>query len=94
MLKIKIAKRIALFTMVGILLFGGCSFILIPIWLDWNNYSTFQGFYKESENTIETVFLGPSSIVSAIIPAELYEDYGICSYNLGSEMQPMLASYY
>lgn len=65
-----------------------------PKWSEWNNYSTTHGFYKEPRDTIETLFLGSSVIVNGIIPTQLYQEYGICSYNLATEMQPMLASYY
>ena len=53
-----------------------------------------HGFYEEPGNTIETIFLGASIVVNGITPMELYENYGICAYNLATEQQPMLASYY
>lgn len=65
-----------------------------PAWRDWNNYDTLHGFYKEPKNTVETIFLGASITANGFIPAELYRDYGICAYNLGTEQQPMLGSYY
>lgn len=65
-----------------------------PIWLEWSNYDRTNGFYKEPHNTIETVFLGSSVVVNGITPIELYEDYGICAYNLSTESQPVLSSYY
>ena len=63
-------------------------------WLEWNNYDTIHGFYEQPENTIETVFLGASIAINGFTPMELYEDYGICAWNLATEQQPMLASYY
>lgn len=48
----------------------------------------------EPQDTIETVFLGSSVIANGIIPAEIYDEAGVCAYNLGTEQQPMLASYY
>lgn len=65
-----------------------------PVWLDWNNFNTTHGFYEEPENSIETVFLGSSVAASGIIPTELYDEYGMCSYNLATEQQPVPASYY
>lgn len=32
--------------------------------------------------------------VNGIIPIELYREYGICAYNLGTEQQPLMTSYY
>lgn len=94
MLSKKKYMRGALFCVIAILFFGAINYIVNPIWLEWNNYSTTRGFYKEEKNTIETIFVGASIIVNGITPMELYENYGICSYNLGTEQQPMLASYY
>ncbi len=79
---------------VAVLLFSCLNCIFQPIWTDWNNYDTTYGFYKEPKNTIETLFLGNSTMVEGIDPMELYEKYGICSYNLGTESQPVMASYY
>ncbi len=72
----------------------GLSNFLKPSFFDWNTYYTMNGFYEEPENTIETVFPGSSVVVRGIIPTELYEDYGICSYNLSLANAPMLISYY
>lgn len=82
------------FIICGILLFYGMNYYFQPVWKDWNNYSTIYGFYEEPKNTIETLFLGASIVVDGITPAELYRDYGICAYNMGTEQQPMMASYY
>lgn len=76
------------------LLFMGLNYLVQPIWFDWNNYDTVHGFYKEPEDRIQVIFLGASATINAITPMELYEDYGICAYNLATEQQPMLASYY
>ena len=80
--------------LIGTILFMISNFFYQPVWRNWNNYDTTRGFYEEPENTIETVFLGASIIVNGITPSELYRDYGVCSYNLGTEQQPMMASYY
>ena len=65
-----------------------------PAWNNWYNYFTMYGFYEEPEDTIETIFLGSSVMADAIVPMSLYRDYGLCTYNLATERQPMLASYY
>ena len=97
---IKILKKCINF--IKVLCFFGCflmlfnyfSALLKPVWTDWNNYGTVNGFYEQPENTVSTVFLGASVTANAFIPIELYRDYGICAYNLGTAEQPMLASYY
>lgn len=93
-MKKKYIARIIIFTLIGTILFMISNFFYQPVWKSWNNYDTTRGFYKESGNTIETVFVGASITANGIIPTELYRDYGICAYNLGTEEQPMLASYY
>ncbi len=86
--------RIIIFVLVAMVLFYEINILMQPVWLEWNNYDRTQDFYEQPGNTIETIFLGASVTVNGIAPTELYEDYGICSYNLGTEKQPMLASYY
>ena len=90
----KYIARIVIFIGLGIVMLLGLNYLLQPTWMGWNNYDTIHGFYEEPENTIETVFLGASTTVNGYIPMELYENYGLCTYNLGTEQQPMLASYY
>lgn len=93
-LKKKNIAKTVMFMVIGTVLFGISNFFYQPVWKSWNNYDTTRGFYEEPGNTIETIFLGASTTVNGIIPTELYRDYGICAYNLGTEEQPMLASYY
>ena len=94
MSKDKHITKIIVFLIVLIILFVGVNYITRPIWFDWNNYNTTHAFYEEPDNTIETVFLVASITINGITPMELYEKQGICAYNLGTEQQPMLASYY
>ncbi|MCD8082491.1 MAG: hypothetical protein LUE86_02915 [Clostridiales bacterium] len=86
--------KVAIFLFIAVGVFCVCNYIVQPIWDKDNEYNSLQGFYEEPENTIETIFLGASITAYGFIPAELYEDYGICSCNLGTSRQPMLASYY
>ncbi len=72
----------------------GVNFIAQPIWTSSNNYDMMSGFYEEPENTIETILLGPSHMRCAISPMELYEKFGICSYNISTNAQPVLSSYF
>ncbi len=69
------------------------GFVLQPIWEDYN-YNTTSGFYEVEDNTIETLFLGSSHVRHGISPMLLYEEYGISSYNLSTDDQPVMASYY
>lgn len=86
--------KITCFVLLGVIVIAVLNYFYQPIWKNWNNYSTIYGFYEEPQNTIETIFLGSSVTVNGIAPMELYENNGICAYNLGTEQQPLLASYY
>ncbi len=86
--------RVVLFVVVLCLFLSILGTVFQPVWTDWNNYNTIQGFYDQPKNTIESIFLGASTMVNAVSPMEIYKEYGICSYNLATEQQPFLASYY
>lgn len=60
----------------------------------WPTTSTFKQFYKMKKNSVDVLFLGSSHCVSAFCPQAVYNCCGIRSYNLGSEMQSVFASYY
>ena len=90
----KIAGKITAFIAIFAILFVAGNFAFQPVWTAWNNYNTTRGIYEEPENTIEVVFFGASIVANGIIPSSLYEDYGISSYNLGMEQQPLMTSYY
>ncbi len=60
----------------------------------WPTTTTYLGFYEMDRNTIDVLFLGSSHAESAFIPQELYNDYGITSYNIGCEQQSLVLSYF
>ena len=72
--------------------------LLLPKYIinnsDWPTTSSYSQFYRMEENSIDVLFLGSSVVVNAFIPQEIYNNYGIGSYNLGSEQQSIFLSYY
>lgn len=60
----------------------------------YSTLSSFEGFYSLEENTLDAVFLGSSHGYNSYWPQQLYDDYGIRSYNLSTSMQGPIASYY
>ena len=60
----------------------------------WPQDVTYQSFYKMEKDTVDVLFLGSSHTISAFSPQELYDTAGIRSFNLGSEEQSLLISYY
>ena len=61
---------------------------------DWASTSTFEGFYKIPDQSIDVLFLGSSCAAAGFNVQNLYDNYGITSYNLSSEHQSLFASYY
>ena len=55
---------------------------------------TYLNFYKLPKNSADVIFLGGSHARDAFIPQELYDNYGITSYNLACSAQPVILSYY
>ncbi len=90
----KILLRVCTFGVLTLVVLLGLNSFFQPVWSKWNNYYTTKGFYEEPENTIETLFLGASVMQSSVSPMQMYDEHGINSYNLGTEQQPMLGSYY
>lgn len=86
--------RVCIFGLITAVLLFGLNVFFQPVWYDWNNYHTMNGFYEEPEDTLDTVVLGASVALTSIAPTELYTNYGISAYNLGTQRQPVFASYY
>ncbi len=94
---IKYAGRIVAFLVLMILCLSVVNRILLPKYYfngDWPATSTYLDFYNMEEDTVDVLFLGSSHCAAAFSPVELYEKYGIKSYNLGCEQQNILLSYY
>lgn len=60
----------------------------------WPTTTTYAGFYDLKKDSADVLFLGSSHGVTAFLPQELYDQYGITSYNLSCEQQGMVTSYY
>ena len=86
--------RVFAFVLILILLLMGINSFLQPVWFYENNYNTYNGFYEEPNNSIETIFVGASMTLFGFSPMEMYEQNGISGYNLASSSQPMMASYF
>lgn len=60
----------------------------------WPSTSTYNGFYRMKRNTVDVLFIGSSVAANAFSPQQIYNEYGIRSYNLSSEQQSIFLSYY
>ncbi len=92
-----IIKIAAFLLILGFLLYG-INGALEPKYTlansEWPTTSTFRSFYTMEKDSVDVLFLGSSFCVNGFIPQEIYNQYGIRSYNLGSEQQSVLLSYY
>lgn len=86
--------RATAFLLVLAMLFACLNYLFQAKSARINNYPTIKDFYNEPNDTIETVVLGASVSYHGITPMELYENYGICAYDLGTANQPVHSSYY
>lgn len=60
----------------------------------WATTAAMDGFYELEDNSIDVLFLGSSQIMTAISPTQIYDETGITSYNLGTEQQNLVTSYF
>ena len=60
----------------------------------WPLDVTYMSFYEMNPSSADVIFLGSSHAISAFSPQELYDKTGIRSFNLASEEQSLLISYY
>lgn len=88
--KIVAGVKIVLFLGIGVVLFQGVQEIVTPKYVENN----FEQFYALEEDSLDAVFLGTSHMQRAYSPMEVYEKYGISTYNLSTDLQPIPVSYY
>lgn len=86
--------KAAVFTTILCALLLLANELLMPAWLEWSNFSTMRGFYEQPKDTLQAVFVGTSSTISGFSPITMYDEQGICAYNIGTEQQPAMMSYY
>lgn len=94
MRRLTVIVRTLLFIAITAAAIWAADRFVLPAWPEWSNFNTMHSFYREPDNTVEAAFLGASTIINGIIPAQMYEDYGLCTYNMATQAQPMETSYY
>ncbi|MCF0133282.1 MAG: hypothetical protein HUJ72_05405 [Blautia sp.] len=60
----------------------------------WPSTTTTKKFYDLEPDSVDVLFMGSSRSASTFIPQELYNNYGIRSYNLGTQAQSVVVTYY
>ena len=95
--KIKICFKIFVFLTIGIFIFQTVQCILVPKWFVYTKYrdaGKLSGYYEEEKDSIDVIICGSSHAGKAIFPMEMYEKYGIKSYNLSTSSQTVEVAYY
>lgn len=68
--------------------------ILVPEWNDeWGNTSIVKNFYALDKNSIDVLAVGSSHVIKGFSALELYKNYGISAYGLGTEQQSLMNSF-
>lgn len=90
------AKLICFFVLFGGCYYAYCRWITPKFFTDtdWPTTTTFAGFYDLDKDSVDVLFLGSSHGVTSFCPQEVYNQYGITSYNLSSDQQGLVTSYY
>lgn len=94
---IKTCIGTVVFFVIGILLFCAAQAVLTPKRFPYvKSYDAgkVSGFYTEKNNSIDVLICSTSHASKGILPMEMYEEYGIKSYNLATSIQPVEATYY
>ncbi len=93
----KIGKSIA-FLMILVIVLVGTNTILLPkTYINnavWPSTSKFNQFYEMDKDSIDVLFIGSSVAANAFSPQEIYDSYGIRSYNLASQQQSVFFNYF
>ena len=93
---IKIITKIICFCLIFVLLLDCVNSLFKPKWLEdrWQSSKTDISFYQLKKNSTDVLFYGSSVTAAAVDPFQLYNDYGISSYNLGVISQTMSGTYF
>lgn len=89
--------RVSVVSVLCLLLSLGASVILEPKFYNDKAIATtvtFRSFYAMQKDTVDVLFAGSSHAVCGYSPQYLYDHFGIRSFNLGSDEQNMIITYY
>lgn len=85
------AKIIYLFSWMTLFIVG--LICLNGLFLRKDAQMKYEHFF-EADHSYDVLFFGTSHVMDAVYPTELYDKYGIRSYNLGNPAETLEASYY
>ncbi|MCC8139986.1 MAG: hypothetical protein LIO67_06775 [Lachnospiraceae bacterium] len=93
----KYAVKVVVFCLLLAIILNGLNRLLM-VQQYYNSYwpetASYEQFYQMEKNSVDVLFLGSSHCMTSFSPLQLYDEYGITSYNLSSEEQGTLVSYF
>ncbi|MDR1801745.1 MAG: hypothetical protein LBQ95_07920 [Lachnospiraceae bacterium] len=93
--KLQALTKTILFLILAVALIWGLNLLCKPRWNEnWFSTPNVSGMYDLPKDSIEALGLGTSITLRGFSPLTFYEEYGISAYNLATEAQPMMGSYY
>ena len=87
----KMLKAIVLSVLYAAILY---SILLSVFKRTWRPKENLYYFYQLENNSLDVINIGSSHVHSSINTIQLYQDYGIASYNLSAGSQPVWYSWY
>ncbi len=93
-MKGKNAAKIIIFCVIFLFLLN--RIYTVFSWKDTSSgyYSSMNSFYALEDDVVDVLFLGSSHCYCSVIPAQLWEDYGMASFNMAISGQDLASSYY
>lgn len=79
-----------------------CFLLILALLLSYTNHVLrdknesyiVRPYYNERENSLDTIFVGSSHIMCGVYPMDLWNEYGIASYNYASSAMITPQAYY
>lgn len=91
MKRLKFIIKLVIFLCIFSLLLVSISYIVRP---DSDMKQRYAGFYAEDKDTIDVIMIGPSSVSPLIASPYIWNEYGITTYPLSTNAQPVAAVKY
>lgn len=88
------AVRMGVFIFAGLGVLSAANAVLADRAGDSRTYQYYGDFYEEKRDTLDAVFIGPSSTYSALLPLLAWERYGIAISPFCCPNQPSVAAEY
>ena len=85
------AIKVVSFLLVGALILGEVSHTLFRGY-DSYNYQMVAGFFSEPKDSLDVVYIGPSTTFSSWVAPVAYKKYGIATRVFGNDNQPFVAA--